>query len=73
MTLNELQEAYPSGIYYELHASFYTLDENNDIGYYGELQDGVFDDVWNRVEYDELEKDIAEDIRSIAAHIRITV
>ena len=71
MTLNELQTAHPYGVYSERHGCYYTVDYDNELGYFIQLNDGSFESGWNFVDIETLDEKLAEEVESIAAHILV--
>ena len=71
ISLEQLQTAHPSGAYLERHGCYYTVDYDNEMGYFRQLNDGSFEDSWNFVDFDTLADDEREECENIAAHIAI--
>jgi len=69
ISLAELQDAHPYGVYSERHGSYYTLDCDNEIGYFIKLIDGSFETEWNWVELDTMSEEEAEYICEVAKTI----
>ena len=69
MTLNELQTAHPYGVYSELFGCYYTVDYDNEMGYFIQLNDGSFENSWNFVDFDTLDDNMRDELDTIAAHI----
>ena len=59
MTLTELQTAHPYGEYSERNGCYYTLDYDQELGYFRQLSDGSFETDWNWCDFDTMsEKDV---------------
>ena len=69
MTLTDLQTAHPYGVYSERHGCYYTLDYDNEMGYFIQLNDGSFESDWNFVDLDTMEDSLRNEIETIAAYI----
>lgn len=69
MTLTELQTAHPYGLYSEQFGCYYTVDYDNELGYFRQLIDGTFESDWNWVDFDTLSEELAEKIEHIATTI----
>ncbi len=69
MTLTELQTAHPYGVYSEQHGCYYSMDYDNELGYFIQYNNGEFENDWNWVELDTLDEELREEVESIAAHI----
>ena len=69
MTLNELKDAHPYGVYSERFSCYYTVDYDNEMGYFKQLDDGSFDDNWNFVDFDTLGNKMRYELERIAAYI----
>ena len=69
MTLTELQTAHPYGVYSYLFGCYYTVDYDNEMGYFRQLNDGSFENSWNFVDFDTLDDKMREEMELIAEHI----
>ena len=57
LSLSELQNRYPSGVYSEAHGCFYFLDYDHDLGYYIQYANGQFESETQYVDLDTLADD----------------
>ena len=73
MTLNELQTAHPYGVYSERFGCYYTMDYDNEMGYFRQLNDGSFESDWNFVDFDTLGDKLREELETIAAYICVNM
>ena len=71
MTLTELQTAHPYGVYSERFGCYYTLDYDNEMGYYRQLNDGSFESDWNMVDFDTLSDKMSDELELIVSHIAV--
>ena len=69
MTLTDLQTAHPYGVYSERFGCYYTVDYDNEMGYFRQLNDGSFENSWNFVDFDTLGDKLRDELELIAAHI----
>ena len=69
MTLIELQTAHPYGAYCERYGCYYTMDYDNEMGFFRQLNDGTFENDWNWVDFDCLAEDEADYICEVAKDI----
>jgi len=69
MTLTELQTAHPYGVYYKPHGSYYTMDYDNELGYFIQLVDGSFETQWNWVDFDTLDEDTCKELELLTKDI----
>ena len=69
MTLTDLQTAHPYGVYYKEHGSYYTMDYDNELGYFIQLVDGSFETEWNWVDFDTLDEDTCKELELVAKDI----
>ena len=69
ISLAELQEAHPYGVYYKPHGSYYTLDYDMEMGYFIQLVDGSFETEWNWVDFDTLEESVRDELEVIAVNL----
>ena len=73
MTLTDLQTAHPYGVYSERFGCYYTVDYDNEMGYFRQLNDGSFENSWNFVDLDTLGDKLREEMELIAEHIFTTM
>jgi len=71
MTLTDLQTAHPYGVYSERFGCYYTLDYDNEMGYYRQLNDGSFESDWNMVDFDTLSDKMSDELELIVSHIAV--
>ena len=71
LSLNEVQDRYPAGVYSARHGCYYFLDQDGDLGYFIQYNTGEFESETNYVDIDTLDEELAEECNSIAAHISI--
>ena len=69
MTLTDLQTAHPYGVYSKRFGCYYTVDYDNEMGYFRQLDDGSFENSWNFVDFDTLDDKMREEMELIAEHI----
>lgn len=69
ISLHEVDERYPNGIYVARHGAYYFLDMDGDLGYFVAMADGTFEDEVGYVEFDTIDEDDAEECRRIAAYL----
>ncbi len=69
MTLTDLQTAHPYGVYSKRFGCYYTVDYDNEYGYFRQLDDGSFENSWNFVDFDTLDDKMREEMELIAEHI----
>ena len=69
MTLTDLQTAHPYGVYSERFGCYYTVDYDNEMGYFRQLDDGSFENSWNFVDFDTLGNKMRDELERIAAYI----
>ena len=69
MTLIELQTAHPYGEYSERNGCYYTLDYDNELGYFRQLTDGTFEPDWNWVDFDTMNECEVEYILDLAKKV----
>ena len=73
ITLEKLQEAHPWGVYSEQHGCYYSMDYDNELGYFIEYTNGQFENDWNWVELDTLDEELREEVELIASHICVNM
>ena len=66
MTLIELQDAHPYGEFSEKNGCYYTLDYDQEIGYYRQLADGTFESDWNWCDFETMGEADVEYILGLA-------
>ena len=71
LSLQDVQNRYPSGVYSARHGCYYFVDYDGDLGYFIGLANGNFDSESGYVDIDTLDEELAEECKSIAAHIAI--
>ena len=69
LTLTELQDAHPAGVYFADHGCFYFLDYDGELGYFIEYTNGDFEKDANWVDLDTLADDEREECLRVAATI----
>ncbi len=69
MTLTDLQTAHPYGVYSERFGCYYTVDYDNEMGYFRQLNDGSFETNWNDVDFDTLGDKLRDELELIAQYI----
>ena len=69
LSLSELQNRYPSGVYSEAHGCFYFLDYDNELGYFIKYTHGNFESETQYVDLDTLADDERSECESVAAQI----
>ena len=73
MNLTELQTAHPAGVYSERYGCYYTVDYDNEMGYFRQLNDGSFETDWNFVDFDTLSEKMCDELELIAAYICVNM
>jgi len=73
MTLTDLQTAHPYGVYSERHGCYYTLDYDNEMGYFIQLNDGSFEKDWNFVDFDTLDENTCNELELIVSHMTVNM
>ena len=71
MILTDLQTAHPYGVYSERFGCYYTLDYDNEMGYFRLLNDGSFESDWNFVDFDTLSDEMSNELELIVSHIAV--
>lgn len=56
LSLSSLKDAHPAGEYRADHGCYYFVDQDNDLGYYIQYNDGKFEDEANWVDIDTLDE-----------------
>ena len=69
LSLSELQNRYPSGVYSEAHGCFYFLDYDNELGYFIQYTNGNFESEIQYTDLDTLADDERSECESVAAQI----
>ena len=69
LSLSELQNRYPSGVYSEDHGCFYFLDYDNELGYFIQYTNGNFESEIQYVDLDTLADDERSACEAVAAQI----
>ena len=69
LTLKEVEDRYPNGIYVPRHGAYYFLDMDGELGLFIGMADGTFENEVNYVEFDTIDEDDAEECRRIQAYI----
>ena len=69
LSLTDLQTAHPSGVYSEAHGCYYFLDHDNELGYFIQYNNGVFENEPDWVELDTLADDERQECEAVAAQI----
>ena len=73
ISFTDLQTAYPYGVFSERYGCYYTVDYDNEMGYFRQLNDGSFENSWNFVDFDTLGDELREELELIAEHIFTTM
>ena len=69
ISLTDLQTAHPYGVYSERFGCYYSVDYDNEMGYFRQLNDGSFENSWNFVDFDTLGDKLREEMELIAEYI----
>ena len=69
ITLQEVTNRYPSGVYSARHGCYYFNDQDGELGYFIAMADGTFEDEVGYVEFDTMNEVEAEELRLLQAHI----
>ena len=72
LTLTELVNAYPSGVYSARHGCYYFLDQDGELGYFIKYINEGFEPEAQYVDIDTLEEDHAEECKLIAARLTVS-
>ena len=73
ISLTDLQTAHPYGVYSERFGCYYTLDYDNEMGYFRQLNDGSFEKDWNFVDFDTLDENTCNGLELIVSHIAVNM
>ena len=73
ISLTDLQTAHPYGVYSERFGCYYTLDYDNEMGYFRQLNDGSFESDWNFVDFDTLDENTCNELELIVSHIAVNM
>ena len=73
MTLTELQTSHPYGEYSERNGCYYTLDYDQELGYYRQLDDGTFESDWNWCDFDTMSEDDVEYVLDLAKKVSLSM
>ena len=73
MTLTDLQTAHPYGVYSERFGCYYTVDYDNEMGYFRQLNDGSFESDWNFVDFDTMDDNTRDELELIVSHILVNM
>ena len=73
MSFLDLVTAHPYGTYSERYGCYYTLDYDSELGYFRKMKDGSFENTWNFVDFDTLDKKTRKELERIAAYISKTM
>jgi hypothetical protein len=73
VSLSDLSDSYPSGVYSERYGCFYFLDYDGELGYFIQYENGMFETEVQCVDLDTMSEDEADEIRMIedSIHLRI--
>jgi len=71
LSLSDLQDRYPSGVYSEARGCYYFLDYDNELGYFIQYTDGNFESETQYVDLDTLADDERSECESVAAMIAL--
>lgn len=71
LTLTEITDSYPNGVYSARHGCYYFLDQDDELGYFIKYIDGKFEQEIQYVDFDTLADDERQECELIAAHIAI--
>lgn len=69
LSLQDVQNRYPCGVYSVRHGCYYFLDYDGDLGYYIGLQNGNFDEECGYVDFDTMNEVEAEELNLLKAHL----
>lgn len=69
LSLQDVQDRYPSGVYSARHGCYYFLDMDGELGYYIALANGNFEDEVGYVDFDTMNEVEAEELRLLVAHL----
>ena len=69
LSLQDVTNRYPSGVYSARHGCYYFVDYDGDLGYFIQLANGSFEDNVQYVDFDTMSDDEREDIEAILKEI----
>lgn len=69
LSLQDVQNRYPSGVYSARHGCYYFVDYDGDLGYFIVLQNGNFEDNVGYVDFNTINEVEAEELGLLQAHI----
>ena len=69
ISLQEVTNRYPSGVYSHRHGCYYFVDQDGELGYFISMADGTFEDEVGYVDFDTMNEVEAEELRLLQAHI----
>ena len=71
VSLSDLSDAYPSGVYSERFGCFYFLDMDGELAYFIKYENGMFENEVQYVDFDTLSNSERHECEIISAHIAI--
>ena len=69
VSLEDLQNRYPDGVYSHRHGCYYFVDYDGNLGYFLALTNGNFEDEVDYVDFDAMNEVEAEELRLLQAHL----
>ena len=69
LSLQDVQDRYPTGVYSVRHGCYYFLDQDGELGYFIGLQNGNFENEVGYVDFDTMNEVEAEELRLLEAHL----
>ena len=71
LSLSDLQNRYPAGVYSEEHGCYYFLDYDQELGYFIQYTHGNFESETQYVDLDTLADDEREECEAVALAIAL--
>ena len=68
VSLNDLKDRHPQGVYCEEHGCYYFVDMDVEVGYYIESRDGLFFNEINYVDFDVINQSESNVINTALAY-----
>ena len=73
ISLTDLQTAHPYGVYSERFGCYYTVDYDDEMGYFRQMNDGSFESDWNMVDFDTMDDNTRDELELIVSHILVNM
>ena len=69
LTLEDVTNRYPSGVYSARHGCYYFLDQDGELGYFVQYDNSKFEDEVGYVDFDTMHEIEAEELNLLKAHL----